>query len=79
MSERDDDFERIRQAVRQGMEDALRNEELTKRFWEVGYEHLSKHTTAGLTQWIGKRILMILAASALSASVAWAVITGRIK
>lgn len=69
----------IRSAVREGIQDALRDDELARRFWAAGYQHLSGHATNGISQWIGKRVLMALIAAALSASIAWAVVTGKIK
>lgn len=69
----------IRGAVRDGIQEALRDEELARRFWASGYAHLSGHATNGISQWVGKRVLMALIAAALSASIAWAVVTGRIK
>lgn len=69
----------IRQAVAQGMRDAMADEQMTAKFWEAGYRRLSQHTTDGLSQWVGKRVIMILVAAAFSGSIAWAVLTGRIK
>jgi hypothetical protein len=69
----------VRKAVADGMRDVINDHELIERFWKSGYAHLSEHTTDSLSQWVGKRVLMILVAAALSSSIAWAVMTGRIK
>jgi hypothetical protein len=65
--------------MQDALNDTLQDEDRIKRFWEGGYKRLSEHTTNGLSQWVGKRVLMILIAAAFSGSIAWAVMTGRIK
>jgi len=75
--------ELIRDATRRGVRDAidefLHDDSEFGRLSERLYGKLSEHTTNGITQWVGKRILTIMLAAALSGSVAWAVLTGRIK
>jgi len=71
--------ELISKAVEQGMRRALSDPELRSSFWRAGYDQLSSHATNGISQWIGKRVLMILIAAALSASIGWAVVSGRLK
>lgn len=80
----DDHFRRIvRDAVRSGVRDALdeimHDESQWDRLTERLYIGLSTHATNGVSQWIGKRILLGLLAAAVSASITWAVLTGRLK
>lgn len=70
---------RIEQAVEIGIKNAANDEETSKRFWERGFDHLSMHAAAGINQWVGRRVVMILLAAVLSASIGWAVFTGRFK
>ena len=71
--------DQIAAAVERGVKNAARDQELRKELWVDAYERISDHATNGISQWIGKRILMILVAGALSASIGWAVLTGRLK
>jgi hypothetical protein len=70
---------RISDAVELGLRRVVEDEEVGRRFWERGYDRLADHATNGVSQWVGKRVLLILVAAALSASIGWAVLTGRIK
>lgn len=67
--------EQISVAVEAGLRRVVADDDVGRRFWERGYSHLSD----GISQWVGKRVLLILIAAALSASIGWAVLTGRIK
>lgn len=74
----------MREAARHGLLEAI--EELAKadnahgdKLLKRAFVHFSESATSGLSQWIGKRVLMILAAAAFSSSIVWAVMTGRIK
>lgn len=69
----------VRAGVRDAIDDIVRDDSEFGRLTGKLYGGLSEHATAGLSQWIGKRVLMILLAAALSGSIAWAVMTGRIK
>lgn len=69
----------ISDAVERGLRRVVEDDEVGRRFWERGYSRLADHATNGVTQWVGKRVLMILIAAALSASIGWAVLTGRLK
>lgn len=71
--------EQISVAVEAGLRRVVADDDVGRRFWERGYSHLSDHATNGISQWVGKRVLLILIAAALSASIGWAVLTGRIK
>lgn len=67
--------DQISAAVENGMRKVATDEVVTKNF----YTRLADHATNGVSQWVGKRVLLILVAAALSASIGWAVLTGRLK
>lgn len=69
----------VRAGVRDAIDDLVRDESEFGRLTGKLYGGLSEHATNSLSQWIGKRVLMILLAAALSGSIAWAVMTGRFK
>jgi len=58
---------------------ALADEKLRAEFWEAGYIELEKHAGTNAAQWLGRRLINILITAALAASIAWVVMTGRIK
>jgi vacuolar-type H+-ATPase subunit E/Vma4 len=65
----------VREAVREAIKDALNDPEISRRV----YVELSRHASDNLAQWIGRRVLVFVAAMLVSASVAWAALTGRLK
>jgi hypothetical protein len=70
-------------ATTEGVERALRNvlsdKELTKAFWQHGFDELSAHTQNNASQWIGKRILTALIIAGTTAGIIWLVKTGALK
>lgn len=61
----------VQRAVRQTLTDPSVSRQV--------YDELSKHASDGLALWIGRRVLVFVAAMAVSATVAWAALTGKIK
>lgn len=65
----------VHAAVKEAIKDALADPEISRRV----YAELSRHASDNLAQWIGRRVLVFVAAMLVSASVAWAALTGRLK
>jgi vacuolar-type H+-ATPase subunit E/Vma4 len=65
----------VREAVKDAIRDALADPEISRRV----YAELSRHASDNLAQWIGRRVLVFVAAMLVSATVAWAAMTGRLK
>lgn len=68
----------VRRGIESGIHAALTDPKLLASFWRGGYEELTKHANTGASQWIGKRILTVLATAALALSITWLVKTGKL-
>lgn len=62
-----------------GMKQMAQDEQFVSSFWRHGFEELSKHSSNGASQWIGKRLLTIFITAVTTAGVVWLVKTGAIK
>jgi hypothetical protein len=71
--------ELIEGAVERAHRRVLTDHELRAAFWKAGYEEFEKHAGSALAQYIGKKVIHILLAAALAASVTWAVMNGKFK
>ena len=75
--------EDIRRAVSNGVVEGARrlaeDSDFAERFWRTGFEHLSRHSGNHASQWVGKRILTAIVASAVTAGVIWLVKSGYLK
>ena len=66
-------------ALREVIAEALADADLERRVTERLYRQMSEHATKGISEWVGKRVVMVLLTAAMSGSIAWAVVTGRFK
>ena len=73
-----EDLDEMRVAVREGIASAIKDDELVKRFWHTGFDHLSGHAGRAGTQWVGQRIATAFVVAVVSAGIAWLVKTGKI-
>ena len=55
-------------AVDRALRRAADDPDFSIKFWGRGYTHMSERATKGISEWVGKRVLIILIAAALSAS-----------
>ena len=62
-----------------GMKQMATDEAFVSSFWRHGFEELSKHSSNGASQWIGKRLLTIFITAVTTAGIVWLVKTGAIK
>jgi len=62
-----------------GMKQMAQDEAFVSSFWRHGFEELSKHSSNGASQWIGKRLLTIAITAITTAGIVWLVKTGAIK
>jgi len=62
-----------------GLKQLTQDEAFVASFWRHGFEELSKHSSNGASQWIGKRLLTIFVTAVTTAGVVWLVKTGAIK
>lgn len=69
----------VKQGVMSAVKDLSADAELSKRFWEAGFQHLSKHAGDGASQWIGKRILTAFVAAVVTTGLVWLLKSGYIK
>lgn len=44
--------------VTQGIQTALKDEELVKAFWKKGFEEITSHAASGASMWVGRRVLV---------------------
>ena len=75
--------EEIQAAVARGVVEGARrlaeDSDFCERFWRVGFEHLTRHSTNSASQWIGKRILTALVAAVVTAGILWLAKEGALK
>jgi len=62
-----------------GLKQLTQDETFVASFWRHGFEELSKHSSNGASQWIGKRLLTIFITAVTTAGIVWLVKTGQIK
>lgn len=62
-----------------GIKQITQDETFVASFWRHGFEELSKHSSNGASQWIGKRLLTIFITAVTTAGIVWLVKTGAIK
>ena len=62
-----------------GFKQMINDEAFVASFWKHGFEELSKHSSNGASQWIGKRLLTIFITAITTAGIVWLVKTGAIK
>lgn len=65
--------------VVEGLKKLTQDEAFVSSFWRHGFEELSKHSSNGASQWIGKRLLTIFITAITTAGIVWLVKTGVIK
>lgn len=77
------DMERLEQHIAKAIGTALRetakDAEFSQAFWRRGFEELTKHSSNGASQWVGKRLLTIAITAVTSAGIIWLVKSGGIK
>ena len=62
-----------------GLKQLTQDEAFVASFWRHGFEELSKHSSNGASQWLGKRLLTILITAVTTAGIVWLVKTGAIR
>ena len=62
-----------------GLKQLTQDEAFVASFWRHGFEELSKHSSNGASQWVGKRLLTIFITAVTTAGIVWLVKTGAIK
>lgn len=62
-----------------GIQQMSKDEAFIGLFWRHGFEELTKHSSNGASQWIGKRLLTIFITAITTAGIVWLVKTGAIK
>lgn len=62
-----------------GLKQLTQDDAFVASFWRHGFEELSKHSSNGASQWLGKRLLTILITAVTTAGIVWLVKTGAIK
>lgn len=75
--------ETIRAEVAQGVVDGLTailaDKKLVETFWRRGYEELASHSSAGASQWFGKRALTAAVIMLVVWGIGWLFRSGAIK
>lgn len=71
--------EAVAAGVVKGLKELTQDPAFVASFWRHGFEELSKHSSNGASQWIGKRLLTILITAVTTAGIVWLVKTGAIK
>lgn len=66
-------------AVASAIRETLADEDLTKRFWEQGYNQLQEHAVNNGSQWIGKRLMTVIVTAIVTTGLVWLVRTGALK
>lgn len=69
----------IATSVERAMRRVIADPELTRKFWEQGYQELASHASNGASQWIGRRILTAIVVAVVTAGIVWLVKTGQLK
>lgn len=62
-----------------GLQSILADEKFVAAFWQKGYEQLAKHSTAGASEWFGKRLLTGIIIAITIGGIAWLARNGGIK
>lgn len=62
-----------------GLKQLTQDEAFVSSFWRHGFEELSKHSSNGASQWVGKRLLTIFITAVTTAGIMWLVKTGALK
>ena len=62
-----------------GLKEMAKDEAFVSGFWRQGFEELTRHSSNGASQWLGKRLLTILITAITTAGIVWLVKTGAIK
>ena len=52
-----------------GLKQLTQDEAFVSSFWRHGFEELSKHSSNGASQWLGKRLLTILITAVTTAGI----------
>lgn len=65
--------------VVEGIKKLACDEAFVSSFWQHGFNELSKHSSNGASQWIGKRLLTIFITAITTAGIVWLVKTGALK
>lgn len=76
---KEDMQEAVASGVTEGLKKLVADEELMQRFWESGYQELSTHASKNTSQWIGKRLVTVIATGLFVWSLTWLVKNGIIK
>jgi hypothetical protein len=66
-------------SVERAMRRVLADEQIRREFWAAGYRELEAHAGTNVAQWIGRRLMNILITAAVAGTLAWVVMTGRVK
>lgn len=69
----------MRAVIDDALLDFVDDDDRLERFWEHGYEQLSKHAGTNASMWVGKRIIIALATAAFVLSITWLVQSGNLK
>lgn len=68
-----------KEAIADLFEDRIRklanDDDFTKVVYKDSYNEISQHALDGLSLWIGRKIVMLVAGAALSAVLVWALLT----
>ncbi len=71
--------ESVAEGVVEGARRLAADPEFAERFWKTGFDHLSKHSAAHASQWIGKRLLTSFVVAITTAGLIWLAKHGGIK
>lgn len=69
----------IKEAFKEALTEVAKDRDIVQGFWKQGYQELSGHAGNGARQWIGGRIMTLIAVAALSLAINYLAKTGAIK
>jgi hypothetical protein len=69
----------VTHAVTEGMRALLHDDQVIEKFWERGFQHLTRHGTDGAQRWIGRRILVGILAALFAAALVFSAKMGTLK